>query len=282
MKKTLKCIISSAVMASMVMSIASCSLFDKAGKLCTEVGDEYLTAALARDIDDISELCTDEDEAVDALSPYMGDNDPVQALLDRATFEAGKPDCSTKDGKGSIEYTVTLPDYDAALDEDPEDVDDFEDILDELKDTVEITVTVDFKLKKDEWLVDNPDELAEDLYEELFDVNYGFESPRAQLIDHEYFYGSDDDVYSDVSTLDLDIYFTDSDTFDFSFEVVYQGNVIFESGTRTDYSYIYCYCYYEDTTLYQSGEYYFPEGQYTYNVYDGNGELIVSHTCTVA
>ena len=281
MRKTVKCVISSVLTASMVMSIASCSLFDKAGKLCTEVGDEFMKAALERDIDDLCELCSDEDDAAAALESYMGDNDPVQALLDRATFSAGKPDCSTKDKKGSIEYTITLPDYDAALDEDPEDVDEFEDLLDETKDTVEIKVTLDFKLKKDDWLIDNPEDVAEDLYDELFSVKYGFESPRAHLIDHEYFYGSSDDVYTNVSSLDLDVYFTDSEHFDYYFTVSYQGNIIYTSSERNDYGYIYCYCYYDNTSIYDDNNWYYPAGEYTYNVYDGDDALIVSHTCTV-
>ena len=281
MKRNVKCVVSTVLVASMAMSVASCSLFDKAGKLCTEVGDEFMQAALERDLGDMVDLCLDEDDATAAPEIYTYDNDPVQALLDRASFEAGKPDCSTKDKKGKITYTVTLPDYDAALDEDPEDVDEFEDILDDTKDTVTIDVTLEFKLnKKDEWEIDNPEDVAEDLFEELFDVNYGFESYLTAHIDHGYFYGASDDVYTDVSTLDYDLYFDNSDDFDYSFDVVYEGSVIY-SQSGSDWSYIYCYCRYSETSIYQSGTSCFPAGNYTYNIYDGDGALIISATVTV-
>ena len=281
MKRNVKCVVSTVLTASMVMSVASCSLFDKAGKLCTEVGDEFMKAALERDLEDMVDLCSDEDDATEALEVYTFDNDPVQALLDRASFEAGKPECKTKDKKGKIVYTVTLPDYDAALDEDPEDVDEFEDILDDIKDTVEIEVTLEFKLdKKDNWVIDNPEDVAEDLFAELFDVNYGFESYLTAHIDHGYFYGASNDVYTNVGTLDYDLYFDTYDDFDYSFDVVYNGSVIFtESGS--DYGSVWCYCSYYETSIYDSGNSYFPAGNYTYNIYDGDGALIVSATVTV-
>ena len=50
MKRNVKCVVSTVLVASMAMSVASCSLFDKAGKLCTEVGDEFMQAALERDL----------------------------------------------------------------------------------------------------------------------------------------------------------------------------------------------------------------------------------------
>ena len=108
-----------------------------------------MKALIERDAEDMAELCSDEDEAVAIFTPYCGDMEAVEAVLSRATFEAGKPACKTKDKKGEIEYTITLPDYESCLDEDPEDVDELEDLLDDTKDTIEMKVTLEFKLKKD-------------------------------------------------------------------------------------------------------------------------------------
>ena len=275
MKKVERVVISSVLVTSMLFSITSC---DKAGKMCTEVGDDFMGALLERDAEDLAELCTDEDEALDIFTPYCTDHDAVEAVLSRATFEAGKPSCKTKDKKGEIEYTITLPDYESCLDEDPEDVDEFEDLLDDTKDTVEMTVTLEFKLKKDDWLIDNAEDIAEEIYEELFNVDWGFESPLTAKVDYGHFYGaSSSDVYDDPYCLDYDLYFTETINEDITFEVVYDGNVIYTQ-TRSASYYVYCYCYPEDCSLGVSD---FPDGNYTYNVYDEDGALIISATCTV-
>lgn len=77
-----------------------------------------MEALIDRNVEDMAELCTDEDEALEIFIPYCGDMEAVKAILSNATFEAGKPECKTKDKKGEIEYTLTLPDYESCLDED--------------------------------------------------------------------------------------------------------------------------------------------------------------------
>lgn len=273
MKKVTRVVVSSALIASMMFGITSC---DKAGKQCTEVGDEFMKALIERDAEDMAELCSDEDEAVAIFTPYCGDMEAVEAVLSRATFEAGKPACKTKDKKGEIEYTITLPDYESCLDEDPEDVDELEDLLDDTKDTIEMKVTLEFKLKKDDWLIDNADEIAEDILEELFNVDWGFESPITAKIDEYHFFNSSNSVYSSsTSYLDLDIYFTEDVDENITFEVIFNGSVVYEDDEFiSDYVYLYCHDY--DMP---NGE--FENGQYTFNVYDSDGALIVTATCTV-
>ena len=276
MKKVTKAIVSTVLASSMMFGMTSCSLFDKAGKQCKEVGDQFMEALIERDAEDMAELCTDDDEALALFERYCGDQEALEAVISRATFEAGKPACKTKDKKGEIEYTITLPDYESALDEDPEDIDEFEDLLDDTKDTVEIKITLEFKLKKDDWLIDNAEDIAEDVFEEILDTDWGFESDLISKIDYYYFYGSDDDVYDTPYALDLDIYFTESVDQDVTFEVVYNGNVIYSSETWAG-TYAFCYCYSYEL----EGMDDFEDGSYTYNVYDENGALIVTATCTV-
>ena len=276
MKKVTKAVVSAVLATSMMFGMTSCSLFDKAGKQCKEVGDEFMKALIERDAEDMAELCSDEDEAVAIFTPYCGDMEAVEAVLSRATFEAGKPACKTKDKKGEIEYTITLPDYESCLDEDPEDVDELEDLLDDTKDTIEIKVTLEFKLKKDDWLIDNAEDIAEDVFEEILDTDWGFESPLVGMIDHYYFYGSDEGFYDSPYCLDLDIYFTQSVNEDVSFDVVYNGNVVYSERTYAG-NYAFCYCYSDEL----EGMSDFEDGEYTYNVYDSNGALICSATCSV-
>ena len=58
MKKACKTLIASALIASMALSATGCS---KAAKECKEIGTEFLEAALEREIEDMAELCEDED-----------------------------------------------------------------------------------------------------------------------------------------------------------------------------------------------------------------------------
>lgn len=277
MKKVTRIAVSMVLVSSMVLGMTSCSLFDKAGKQCQEVGDEFMKALIEREAEDMAELCTDDEEALELLEKYCGDMEALEAVISRATFEAGKPACKTKDKKGEIEYTITLPDYESCLDEDPEDIDEFEDLLDDSKDTVEIKVTLEFKLKKDDWLIDNADDIAEDVFEEILDTDWGFESPLLSKIDYYYFYGADDDnCYDYPYDLDLDIYFTENVSTTVTFDVLYNGNVVYSSSTSAG-TYAYCYCYSYDL----EGMSDFENGEYTYNVYDSDGALIVSATCTV-
>ena len=132
MKKASKTLIASALIASMALSMTGCSA---GAKECKELGTEFIEAAFEREIEDMAELCEDEDDALAALAAYAAEYDPVDAILSRASVEAGK--ASIKKDGGTVEFTITIPDYDAALDEDPEDCDEFEDLLDDA-DTIEI------------------------------------------------------------------------------------------------------------------------------------------------
>lgn len=284
MKKAAKALLSMVIITSMAIGSTSCSLFDKAGKLCKEVGDEFVQAALEKEIDDMADLCVDDDATLSALSKYARENECVDAILERATFTAGKPDCSTKDGKGQIEYTITLPDYEAALDEEPDDEDEFADLLDEVKGTIEIKVTLKFKMKKeDKWLIKNPEALIEDLYEELYNVNYGFTSIYSSWIDHTNFYNSNSGTYTNAYYLDYDVSPIDeyySEDWSYSFRVYRGGDLVYDSGNRTDRGLIENYCYLSDTDFYSNYDY-FPAGSYTFVLIDSTGAEIISETCTV-
>ncbi len=200
MKKTGKTLVASVLIVSMCLSMSGCS---KAAKECKEMGTEFIELAFSREIDDMADLCEDDDEALAAFAPYASEYDSVDALLDRATVEAGKADF--KKDNGSVVFTITLPDYDAALDEEPEDCDEFEDLLDEA-DTVEIEVTLEFVNKRDKWYIDNFDDFVEDFYEELYDIDFGFESEYEGWIATENWWGADGSVYSGSRYyLDLDL-----------------------------------------------------------------------------
>ena len=287
MKKVTKAVISAALAASVMASATGCALFDKAAKECQEVGDEFIKAALEREISDMIDLCEDEDDATAALGQYEAEDEAIDMILEKAEFEAGKAECKTKDGKGKIDYTITLPDYDAALDEDPEDEDAFSDLLDEVEDTVEINVTLEFKLnKKDKWQISNPDEFAEDFFGELDEIDFPFGSDYADMVDYLDWWGDDGNKnYSDCYLIELDIIpKSEYQSYDFMWEFYYEvynsngTNLIFTSTNKTDSgAYIEAYFYADDVW----DQYEMPADTYKIVFYDLDGHEIAEDTCVV-
>ncbi len=288
-----KKVISTILVASMAMaSMAGCSLFDKANKECLAVGDDFIDAVLSCDADDIAELTDDEDDALEILADYALDSEFLVAVLENATFEAGSKNCSTKKGEGEIEYTITIPDYEEALDEDPEDMDELIDLLEDV-DTIEITTTVEFELgKKDKWYVTNIEDVLDDIMGDILDTDLPFAN-YDDLIDyiHWYYTDSGDDTYysSWNSMVELDIWTTEegaqeAPNWDLHYDVYYNGNRIIE-GSEDIYvsmtgSYIETYCYAEDVPG-GSSSYGMPVGNYRIVIMDNNGIVLADSTCNV-
>ena len=274
MKKACKTLIASAIIASMALSTTGCS---KGAKECKEAGTEFIEAAFEREIEDMAELCEDEDDALAALAPYAADYDPVDAILERATVEAGK--ASVKKDEGTVVFTITIPDYDAALDEDPDDIDEFEDALDAAG-TIEIEVTLEFVNKRDNWVIDNCEDFVEDFFEELYDIDFGFTSEYDGWIGSENWWGADGNVYSSGrSYLDLDLNIVSDhyyDDMEYYFQVFQDGSLLYTSRDYDDYGFLENYCYAEDCGLAS-----FPSGSYTFVLYDSNGVEFYRSTCTV-
>ncbi|MBO4243226.1 MAG: hypothetical protein J5883_08100 [Clostridiales bacterium] len=288
MKKTTKTVISSVLALSVMAGATGCSLFDKAASECQEVGDEFIQAALEREISDMIDLCEDEDDATAALSAYEAEDEAIDLILEKAEFEAGKAECKTKDGKGKIEYTITLPDYEAALDEEPEDEDEFGDLLADVEETVEINVTLEFKLnKKDKWQISNPDDFAEDFFGELDEIDFPFGSDYEDWVDYLDWWGDNGSgVYSDAYYIELDIIPTsdhqdyDNDIWEFYYEVYNEGgtNLIYTSPDKTDAGwYIEAYFYAD----YVWDQYELPSDTYRIVFYDLDGHEIAEDSCTV-
>lgn len=274
MKKASKTLIAATLIASMALGTTGCS---KGAKECKEAGTEFLEAALEREVEDMAELCEDEDDALLALAPYAASYDPVDAILERATIEAGK--ASVKKDEGTVVFTITLPDYDAALDEDPDDLDDFEDALDEAG-TIELEITLEFVNKRDNWVIDNVEDFVEDFYEELYDIDFGFTSEYDGWVNSENWWGADGSVYSSGrSYLDLDLNIVDDhyyDDMEYYFQVYQDGSLLYTSRDYNDYGFLENYCYAEDCGI---GS--FPSGSYTFVLYDSNGVEFYRSTCTV-
>lgn len=277
MKRVEKTLVASVLVASMCISLTGCSA---GAKECKELGTEFLEAALGREVEDMADLCSDDDEAIELFAPYEAGYDPVDLILERAEISAGK--ASFKGDEGSIIFTISLPDYEAAIDEEPDDLDEFEDLLDDSEDTIDLEITLEFVKDKDDWLIDNYEDFVEDFYEELYDIDFGFQSEYEGWVDHDNWWGSDSGVYTgDRSYIDLDVTIIDDlywEDMTFSWQCFMDGTLIYTSGTISDYGFLEQYCYASETSL---GTDYFPAGTYTITLYDSNGVEFWSSTCEV-
>ena len=287
-----KKVVSTILVASMAMaSMSGCSLFDKANKECLALGDEFMDAVLSCDADDIAELTVDEDEALDILADYALDSEFLIAVLENATFEAGSKNCSTKKGEGEIEYTITIPDYEEALDEDPEDMDELIDLLEDV-DTIEITTTIEFELgKKDKWYVSNIEDILDDVMGDILDTDLPFANYE-DLIDYVNWYWTDsgsDTYYSTWNSMvELDIWTTDegameAPSWNLRYDVYYNGNRIIENSDNyyvsSTGSYIETYCDAEDVPGFDNNG--MPVGTYRIVIMDNNGIVLADSTCNV-
>ena len=276
MKKTVKVLTSMLLVASMSLSLTGC-FFGKT-KAVKEAAEEFMEAALEREFDDMADLCTDDDAAMMYFEPYGTDFEPVEALLSRATFKVNKVTVNKE--KATAEIVVSFPDYEAAIDSEPEDMDEFEDLLDDQKKTIDMDISIEFKLKKDEWLVNDYDDFAEDFYGELYEIEFGFMSEYEGWVQRHNWYGSTNEVYSSTrSSLNLELYITSEhyyDTMNYYFKVFQGTNCIYTSDRYTDYGFLDNYCY-----LSTVGQDSWEPGNYTFTFYDSNNTEFYSATCSV-
>ncbi len=281
-------VLSAVLSLAMIASLASCSLFDKAGEECQAVGDEFIETALSlEDVEDLADFVIEDDEDfVDWDVPDLdADEECVSEVLAASSFEVDKKsiDCSTKDEEGSITYIVTMPDYDAILDEDPEDADDFIDMLEDCEDVIEVEVTLEFELEDEEWRVSNVSDALTDLYDDLFSSDISFLPSFAQAIDYLNWYSSS----TNTSFLELDIWKIEEgygvDFSDCTFEVYNQngGNLIY-TGTPYDAGhYVEATVYSDEVNIDLMEDYYFPEDTYRIAYMDPNGNFICDDTIMV-
>lgn len=281
MNKTVRTLIITILVASLGVASSGCS---KSAKECQDIAYDFIEAALDRDLDDMADLCSDEDDAIDALSMYSDEipNDAVDAILELAEIKSVKANVSGDEC--DVTVIIELPDWEAVLDEDPEDMDDFEDYLEDTEDIVEIEVVLELEMnKKDKWEITNPDEFAEDFYEEIFSLQLGFESPLASNVSfarwfyYDYTLDNGTVVYNSYSDcIDLDIGF-DSNVDginDIYYVVLMDGRPVYTSSLGQTMGYYY------NSYSGAEGDYIVP-AEYTITFYDCNGAVVYSDICIV-
>lgn len=277
MKKVCKTLLATAVVASMSLCVTGCF---GAAKELKQLSEQFVEAAIAKEFDDMADLCEDDDDAEIMLSPYDNDFDPVDAILERATYSIGKAE--VKKDEGSVVVTITIPDYDSVIG-DADDADDFEDALDDA-DTIDIEVTLEFEKDGDDWVITNLDDFLADFYGEFYSEDFEFESDYEGWVASENWWASDNGTYSSsTSYFDLDLniaseyYYEDMS---YSFRVYdSDGVLVFVKENITDYGFLENYAYFSDSGCAYLDSY--PSGTYTFVLYDSNDAEFYRSSCSV-
>lgn len=309
MKRMVKGVVAVALTSSMLLSMTACG--DKAGEQVIAAANDYAKAMIDGDVDTLEEMSDGMDDdfkstladnyQVDAET-YGEDYEKIcNAITDTISYEVDEEsvDASTKDEEGSVDVVFTMVDYTKiAEDEDAmSDVDTFVSALsDKDADTKEITVTIEFNLDDEDWLVSNFDDILQATeedsvlyyYQDAFSIK--FVPAYIDMIDYTEWYYTDDgeSTYTDPTGIELDIVpfweFQGSDyVWEFYYEV-YDGTdtLIYTSEELSDYgAWIEAYFYADDFDGALVDDVYLPADSYTITFFDLDGNEIASSTCTV-
>ena len=302
MKVDFKKLTATTLSVAMLASLSGCALFDKDDDAVLEVAGDYAEAIKKFKAADILELVADPSFTEDDINDHI-DTDPtlygedyeaicsaIAGTLDY-TIDEESVESSKKDGKASVDITFTIADYAAAYDSVTSDGGDLDAYLDAIADadTQEIEITVDFVRDDDAWLVDDEDgENIQKVYAFYIDaLDYSFAAAISpDLIEEIEWYYSDNGVYTDVYTIELDIIpVTEAQEIEwqFTYEYYLDGALIYTSDACTDQGYwiesYYGTGYDSAAAVDENG--YLIAGSYECIVYDMAGNVLADSTCTV-
>lgn len=302
MKVDLRKLTASAICVSMIASLTGCAMLDKDDDAVLDVAEDYATAITKFKASDILSLVNDpSDDFSENLESFMdhstdaygADYDAICGAIESSfSYEIDEEsvESSKKNGEASVDITFTFADYDAiyeSVSSEGGDIDAFVSALGS-GDTQSVTQTIEFVLEDDEWLVDDSEgDKVSDLYQFYLDAfDFEFTPPLADLIDYTEWWYSEDGVYYDPYTIELDIIpGADGQTveWEFYYEFYLDGELVYTSDTCTDMG-AWIESYYGssyDPGAETTADGYLIEGTYECIVYDTAGNVLADDTCEV-
>ena len=296
MRDDFRKLVSVALTASFVLSMAGCSFLDKSKDEVLDVADSYAKNLAACNVSKlvkgtVKDLKDDQDTWEEILTFSEGDlytDDAAAALsaiagtikyeIDEESVEA-----SGKKGEGSVDVVFTIADYEALLDD--EDLTKIEDFVEAVEDadTKEIEITIEFEKDDDTWLCSNYEDIFEDLYA-FTTEEYEFRIPFIECVEGVNWYGCDwdlgDGYYTNTTYIEVDLdldYTQDLDYSEIYFTVEYNGQEVYrETGTYMGT----LYTFYSGAPI-DAEQDFLAAGTYTITFYDVDDSEIWSGTATV-
>lgn len=303
MKVDFKKLAASAVSVAMIASVAGCAMFDKDDDAVLEVAEDYAEAVVKVKPADLVELLADPDDDlqesiesfVDVDAAVYGEDYAAicNAIAGTLSYEIDTEsvESSKKSGEASVDITFSIADYQAAFDEVSANGGDIDAFIDAIgsADANEISQTIEFVYEDEAWLVDDSDASnVQDLYQFYLDAfDYSFAgSISPDMIDYVEWYYSDNGVYTDETTIELDIIPTEEGQeieWEFYYEIYRDGQLVYTSDACTDQGYwiesYYGVGYDPAAATDDNGN--LLAGQYECIVYDMSGNVLADDTCTV-
>mgnify|MGYP003292199494 FL=1 len=296
--KKVKKLIALAVSFAMMLSIVACES-DNSVEEVGSVAEDYVDALVeinSGDIEDLSYEIDDESiEFLESISEYA-DNNPIteaalatlSAEIDEESIEATK-----KDAEGCVDVEFSYVDLNA-LAEDEEAIVDEDTFVDAIADAEvkAVTITIEFELDDEDWLVSNTDEIIEELYSEILEFEIEFAVPLTDYVEGLYWYDLYSGYYFDGSATVENLFAIEADlvldhealleqdddviesVLDNTIEYeVYSNGSLIDSGSASISMYSSLYCF---EIIYEATSGYVPEGTYTVTVFDEDGNAIAT------
>ena len=154
---------------TMIGSLIGCSKkTDKKTENILAAAEDVTAALISRNSKKVKKTGEFSDETLESLDA-LKDNEAVSAVMDKATFEVDKDSVKESKKGTSVKVNVTLPDYEAALEEADGDIDAFVDAISGQKEKEYKTsdITLKFEVEDDSCTLTNGDDAAEDLYKDI-------------------------------------------------------------------------------------------------------------------
>lgn len=202
--KGLRRLVAGVLAAATALSFASCALFGTSKEI-VDAADIFAATVIKGNTKEIIKLTTEKksSDAAAELGTLLNKNNYssnqkefIDAVADTMTYEVKSDTVKSDTERGSVDVVFTMVDYEKAIkDGDCEDIDDVIDALKDCEDTMDVTVSLEFKNKGDKWLVDNIDDKDfEDLFEfYTYDIGAEIISDSVDVYGYEY----DDTDYCD-------------------------------------------------------------------------------------
>lgn len=209
-RKGLRRLVAGVLAAVTALSFASCALFGTSKEI-VDAADNFAATVIKGNTKEIIKLTTEKksSDAAAELGALLNKNNYsfnqkefIDAVTDTMTYEVKSDTVKSDKERGSVDVVFTMVDYEKAIkDGDCEDIDDVIDALKDCEDTMDVTVSLEFKNKGDKWLVDNIDDKD---FEDLFEFyTYDAEIISDSVDVYEYEYDDTDyfeSLYKDYQT----------------------------------------------------------------------------------
>ena len=154
---------------TMIGSLIGCSKkTEKKTENILATAEDVTAALISRNSKKVKKTGEFSEETLQSLDA-LKDNEAVSAVMDKATFEVDKDSVKESKKGTSVKVNVTLPDYEAALEEADGDLDAFVDAISEQKEKEYKTsdITLKFEVEDDNCTLTNGDDAAESLYKDI-------------------------------------------------------------------------------------------------------------------